>query len=49
MAKSSGNRGGGKSGNAGNRGSLKRGLNLPSKTSNKCGKGRDNLPPRKNR
>lgn len=46
MTKSRGNRRGGNGGNAGNRGSLKRGLNLPAKNGNKCGKGRDNLPPR---
>ena len=49
MAKSSGNRGGGKGGNRGNSGNSKRGLNLPAKNNNKSGKGRDNLPSRKNR
>ena len=46
MARSRGNHNNGKGGNAGKRSSMKRGLNLPAKNGNKCGKGRDNLPPK---
>lgn len=49
MAKSSGNRGGGKAGNrgGGNRGGGGQGAGWPAKTGNKSGRGRYNAPPKR--